>query len=79
MAVVAGIADVAKKKTDGSNRRHGTLIRLSDQFAEALGEAARFENMAMGDFADKYLLSVVRKRYREAVLKEAKRLEDEAK
>jgi T5orf172 domain len=56
-------------------RKYGSLIRVSAEFAEALADAARIEKMSAGEFADAHLLAVVRKRYREVLVKEAKRVE----
>lgn len=79
MTTMSGIKDVAKKAADGARKRHGTLIRVSDEFAKALDDATRFEKTSVAKFADQHLLPVVRKRYRDAVLKEAKRMEEGAK
>lgn len=48
------------------------VIRVSDGFAEAIGRAASFEKISVAEFATRHLLPVVEKRYRDAVLKEAK-------
>jgi len=76
MAAMAGTT-MAKKKTAEKPKQYGTLIRVSDEFAGAIGEASSFEKMSMRDFADAHLLPVVRKRYRDSVLKEAKKLGDQ--
>jgi hypothetical protein len=65
---------MARKKA-GKPKRYGTLIRVSDEFAAALRDAVGFEKTSMAEFADAQLLPVVRKRYRDAVLKEARRME----
>jgi len=75
MGASVGVLDVAKKKTGASPRRYGTLIRVSDELAEALRHAVSIERISMAQFGDQYLLPVVRKRYREAVLREARRME----
>lgn len=75
MTVVAEVRDVAKKKSAVTPKRYGTLVRVSDEFAKALSEVTRFEGSSVAEFADAHLLPVVRKRYREAVLKEARRME----
>jgi hypothetical protein len=75
MNATAGIEDVAKKKTAGSPKRYGTLIRVSDEFAQALRDVTGFEKTNVAEFADAHLLPIVRKRYRDAVLREAKRME----
>jgi hypothetical protein len=66
---------VAKKKTDSGAKRYGTLIRVSDKFADALRDAASFEKLSIAEFADAHLLAPVEKRYKEAVIKEARRIE----
>jgi hypothetical protein len=75
MAAPAGVIDMAKKKGGASPKRYGTLVRVSDEFAAALRDACGFEKASVAEFADAHLLPVVRKRYREAVLKEARRME----
>jgi hypothetical protein len=75
MSALAGVAYVGKKKTGAAPRRYGTLIRVSDEFAEALREATGIEKTTAAEFADTHLLPIVRQRYRDAVLREARRLE----
>jgi len=75
MIAVAKVRDVPKNKSETTNKRRGTLIRVSDEFAQALSDATRFDKTSVAEFADAHLLPVVRKRYREAVLKEARRME----
>lgn len=75
MSAVARVEDVAKKKSGATPKRYGTLVRVSEGFAEALRDATRFEKTSVAEFADAHLLPIVRKRYREAVLKEARRVE----
>src|SRR4051794_7611656 len=79
MHAVAGVKDVARKKSGTTPKRYGTLIRVSDTFAQALSDATRFEKTSVAEFADAHLLPVVRKRYRESVLKEARRMEGSEK
>jgi hypothetical protein len=74
MDAVAEKRGMARKKA-GKPKRYGTLIRVSDEFAAALRDAVGFEKTSMAEFADAHLLPVVRKRYRDAVLKEARRME----
>jgi hypothetical protein len=76
MNAVGEIRDVAKKKPQATApKRYGTLIRVSDEFAAALRDATGFEKSTVAEYADTHLLPVVRKRYRDAVLSTAKRLE----
>jgi ribosome-binding protein aMBF1 (putative translation factor) len=69
--------NVAKKKTLSKDepKQYGTLIRVSDEFADAIRQASSFEGMSMREFADAHLLPVTRKRYSDAVIKEARRIE----
>lgn len=76
METMTGTHEMAKKKAASADvERNGRLVRVSIGFAEALAAAARIENISAAEFADAYLLAPVQKRYKEAVLKEAKRLE----
>jgi hypothetical protein len=50
---------------------------MSDEFAEALRKAASFDDLSMAEYATKHLLTVVEKRYRDAVLKEARRMTED--
>ena len=67
---------VAGKKKGGTPKRYGTLIRVTDEFAEAIGEACSFEKKSVAEFATKYLLTVVRKHYKDAIIKKAKKMEE---
>ena len=75
-ATAVGGATVGKKKAEikGPPKRYGTLIRVSDEFAEAIGRAASFEEKSIAEYATAHLLPVVEKRHRDAVIKEAKRM-----
>jgi hypothetical protein len=66
---------VSRKKSPSDSKRYGTLIRVSDEFAQAIRDAASFEKLSISEFANNHLLAVVQKRYRDAVVKEAKRME----
>ena len=74
---VAEIQKVAKKnkKGDETSKAYGTLIRVSEEFADAMKDAAGFEKVSMADFADAHLLPIVKRRYRDQVVKTARRLE----
>jgi hypothetical protein len=52
-----------------------TLIRVSDDFAEAIKLVSTFERVSIAEFASVHLLTLVDERYRESVIREAKRLE----
>lgn len=76
MVTIMQEQDVGRKKSPESKpRRYGTQIRVSDPFAELIVRAANMEGLSVAEFADKHLLPIVDKRYREAIAKEAKRLE----
>jgi hypothetical protein len=75
MVALRGVLDVASKKASAKPKRYGTLIRVSDEFAEALRTVTGFEGSSTAEFADAVLLPIVRKRYREGVIKEARKLE----
>jgi hypothetical protein len=74
-AFVEGVRPMATKKVR-AKKQYGKLIRVSDALADALGDATGLEKMTMAEFGDTYLLPVVKRRYREAVLKKAKSLGD---
>lgn len=75
MGMTTGINDVAKKKSAATPKRQGTFMRVSAEFSETVKAASNIEQMSAAEFTDTYLLPVAKKRYREAVLKVAKRLE----
>jgi hypothetical protein len=78
MAVSATeVKDVAKNKVGepGKPKRYGTLIRVTDEFAEAIKEASSLEKLSVADFASVYLLPVVTKRYRDTLVSKAKKAE----
>jgi hypothetical protein len=75
MNAVAESGKVAKKKSGAAPKKYGTLIRVSDEFADALRDVVGFEKTSIADYADSHLLPLVRKRYRDAVVKAARRLE----
>jgi hypothetical protein len=78
MSALAEMKSVAKKKSADPHQRKGTLIRVSDEFADALRDVTGFEKTTVAEFCDAHLLSLVRKRYRDVVIKEAKRMEGTA-
>lgn len=66
---------VGRKKTTGDKpRRYGTQIRVSDPFADMITKAANATGMSVADFADKYMMAIAEKHYRDAIMREAKRL-----
>jgi hypothetical protein len=79
MNALAGVNGMAKPKSEKpkseGTKRYGTLIRVSDEFAQAIRDVTSFEKVSMAEFADTHLLPLVRKRYRDAVLREARRIE----
>lgn len=77
MPILVENPSMAKKaaKQEDSGRRYGTLIRVTDEFAEAIKRSASFEGSSIADYANRHLLPIVEKRYRDAVLKEARKME----
>jgi hypothetical protein len=65
---------MAKKKPAEENKRNGRLVRVSDEFAEALDDAVGLEKSTVAAFADAYLLPVVQKRYKDVILQKARRI-----
>jgi len=66
---------VGRKKTPGEKqRRYGTQIRVSDAFADIIVKAANATGMSVADFADKYMMAIAEKHYRDAIMREAERL-----
>jgi len=66
---------MAKKKSASTSKRRGTLIRVSNELADALAEVTGLERNNVADWADAHLLPVVRKLYRDSLIRKAKRLE----
>ena len=52
---------------------------MSDQFAAALRDVVGFEKTSMAEFCDTHLLPIAIKRYRDAIVREARRIEGGAK
>jgi hypothetical protein len=75
MSATVEIEDVARKRAGEAPKRYGTLIRVSDELADALREAAGFEKISVSEFGDAHVLPVVRKHYRDAVLRKAKQMQ----
>jgi hypothetical protein len=72
---------MAEKKptpSKGVAKRYGTLIRVTDDFAELMREASSFEKMSVAEYANTYLMPVVQKRHKEAVVSKAKKMEGKA-
>jgi hypothetical protein len=67
---------VAKKKPAGTStpKRYGTLVRVSDVFADTLRRVAQLEQDTQANIADAHLLPILEARYKDAVIKEAKRV-----
>lgn len=68
---------MAKKKAPEQEKpkRYGTLIRVSDEFAEIVRDASSLEKMSVAEFAAAYLMPVAVKRYRETLVSKAKKAE----
>jgi hypothetical protein len=65
---------MAAKKTADENKRKGRLVRVSDEFADALDDAVGLEKTTVAAFADAHLLPIVRKRYKDVILQKARRM-----
>lgn len=65
------------RSQEGKPRRYGTLIRVTDDAAKMITKAASFEGISVADFVTQYLIPLVEKRYRDAVLKEARKMKGE--
>jgi hypothetical protein len=77
-AAAIGARDVVKKKKAGEPavpKRYGTLIRVSDRFAKAIKEASSFDQSSIAEYIDAHLLPIVEKKFADAVVKRAKRIE----
>lgn len=75
MNLAVGVVDVGVKKTDLDPKRHGSLIRVSEAFAEAIRDVVGLEKTSAAKFADTHLLPIVQKRYRDIILKKARKME----
>jgi hypothetical protein len=69
--------EVGKKRASKpeDDKRYGTQIRVSLKFARSIVDAAHFERMSVAEFADEFLFPMTEKRYRESVIREARRME----
>ena len=67
---------VAKKKASSKDdmKKGGTMIRVTDDVAEALRKVCALENMTAAEFSETYYLPVIQKRYRELIAAESKRI-----
>lgn len=77
MSSVGGLAVGKKRSQEGKPRRYGTLIRVTDESAELITRAASFEKLSVAEFVTRYFDPIAEKRYRDAVLKEARRMKGE--
>lgn len=68
---------MARKRTTPKDepKVETTLIRVSKTFADTIRDAAGFEKSTVAEFADANLMPVVKKRYDDAILKAAKKIE----
>ena len=66
---------VAEKKKGKPPKKYGTLIRVSDAFAESIKRASSFEGTSVAEFANAHLLPITEKRYRDAVVRAARKME----
>ncbi len=75
MRTTATERSVGRKKTPRDKpSRYGTQIRVSDAAADIITKAAGAEGLSVAVFVDKHLVSIADRRYRDAIMREAKRL-----
>lgn len=71
------------KPWDGSDEAPAlpspTLIRVSDEFADAIRKASALTDVSHSDFADTHLLAIVQRIYRDTLAKESKRMGGQGK
>lgn len=78
MSTALASSPVDKKKSDQPKdqaKRYGTLIRVSDRFADALRRITQIEGVSMADYIDAQYLASTEQAYEAAVVAEAKRIE----
>jgi hypothetical protein len=71
---VDGEGYMPAKKTADENKRKGRLVRVSEEFANALDDIVGLEKTSVAAFADAYLLPAVRKRYKDVILQKARKI-----
>lgn len=69
------MAEPKKPKIKGVPKRYGTLIRVTDEFADEIREAAALHRTSVAEYATTHLQPVMRKEYKETFLKKARKLE----
>ena len=79
--MVVGLMDgpVAKKRAAPKDeaKKNGTMIRVTDEVAEALRKVCALEDMSAAEFSTAYYLPIIQKRYRELIAAESKRISDD--
>jgi hypothetical protein len=77
MTVIESEKQMAKKNAsvNPNPKQYGTLIRVGNEFADALRKACALEGVSVAEFAEANFLPIIQKRYRESLAKEAKRME----
>jgi hypothetical protein len=68
---------VKKQEAKEDTRQHTTMVRVSTLLAEGLKSTATMEGISIAEFADVHLLPVVKKRYREILIREMQRLNEQ--
>jgi hypothetical protein len=64
-------------KTEPEPKRQGTMIRVSDDFAEVFRKACNLEGLNSAEFVDSHFLPLVRRIYRELLDRETKEMGDD--
>ena len=58
-------------------RSQGTLVRVSSEFADAIRDLANVELKSIAEVCDEFLYGLVRNQYKESLMSELRRLEQE--
>lgn len=77
MGVALMESPVAKKKATAKvePKKSGTMIRVSDELADALRKVCALEGMSFAEFSEAHYLPVIQARYRELIASESSRIE----
>jgi hypothetical protein len=68
-----GVAEPAEKPAEGGDKK-SRLMRVSTEFADTVQALAGMEKVSAAEFMDAEFLALIKKRYKDAILKEARRL-----
>jgi hypothetical protein len=67
---------MARKRTSSKDepKKGGTMIRVTEEVAEALRKVCALKNMTAAEFSEAYYLPVIEQCYRELIAAESKRI-----